>query len=388
MSNDQKAQESAMEISFEKSDLLQELAVAQGVVERKSTISILSTLLFEAGENRVLITATDLDVSLRTYCPATVKVKGACTIPARKFYDYVRLLPEGEIRIKVLENDWIQIRSGRSHTKVVGMSRKNFPNLPPFPADNTVRIPVEALRTAISKTAFAISQEESRYTINGALLLVEAEALTMVATDGHRLAHIRTNSLNLPAQEEVRVLIPKKALTEVASLLGTTDNSSIEFAKDESTLYFRIGSRLLTCRQLTGAFPNYDAVMPKEYTSTLSVGSVDLSQGIQRVSQFADATSQAVRIKVEPNQLRLLSSSSEIGESEETLETTYAGQPLAIGFNARYLIDFVRVAGSEKINFHFNSSDKAAEFRPEDEKTEDENKGKCQYRYIVMPMRV
>ena len=188
MSTDRKTNDSRMEISFEKSDLVRELATAQGVVERKNTIPILSSLLFEAGESRVLITATDLDVSLRTYCAATVKAQGACTIPARKFYDYVRLLPDGEIRIKVLENDWVQIRSGRSHTKMVGLSRKNFPSLPSFPADGAIELPAETLRTAIGKTAFAISQEESRYTINGALLLVQADALTMVATDGHRLA--------------------------------------------------------------------------------------------------------------------------------------------------------------------------------------------------------
>jgi DNA polymerase-3 subunit beta len=382
MSDDKKANDSTMEISFERSDLIRELATAQGVVERKSTIPILSSLLFEAGENRVLITATDLDVSLRTYCPAKVKAQGACTIPARKFYEYVRLLPDGEIHIKVLANDWIQIRCGRSHTKMVGLSRKNFPILPSFPADDAIRLPVEAVRTAISKTSHSISEEESRYTINGALLLVQPNTLTMVATDGHRLAHFQTTTdLSLP--DQIRVLVPKKALTEVASLLATTETSSIEFAKDESTLFFRIGSRLLTCRQMTGAFPNYEAVMPKEYASVVALGNADLTHGIQRVAQFADIRSQAVRFKLESNQLKMSSSSSEMGESEETLDTTYAGQPIAIGFNARYLLDFMKVAGTEKVNFHFKASDVAAEFRP------DENgNSSSKVRYVVMPMRV
>lgn len=373
----------AMEISFEKSDLVRELAAAQGVVERKNTIPILSSLLFEAGENRVLITATDLDVSLRTYCPASVKAQGSCTIPARKFYDYVRLLPDGEIRVKVLENDWVQIRSGRSHTKMVGLARKNFPNLPSFPTDGAIRLPVEELRTAISKTVFAISQEESRYTLNGALLLLQPDVLTMVATDGHRLAHIRTKAPKLSMPSEIRVLIPKKALTEVASLLATTDTSKIEFAKDESTLYFRIGTRLLTCRQMTGTFPNYEAAMPREYPHIVALGNSDLARGIQRVAQFADERSQAVRFKVERNQLKLSSSCAETGESEETLDTTYAGEPVAIGFNARYLLDFVRVTGSEKVKFHFKGPDAAAEFRPDED-----GEASSEFRFIVMPMRV
>jgi DNA polymerase-3 subunit beta len=265
---------------------------------------------------------------------------------------------------------------------MVGLSRKNFPILPSFPADDAIRLPVEAVRTAISKTSHSISEEESRYTINGALLLVQPNTLTMVATDGHRLAHFQTTTdLSLP--DPIRVLIPKKALTEVASLLATTETSSFEFAKDESTLFFRIGSRLLTCRQMAGAFPNYEAVMPKEYASVVALGNADLTHGIQRVAQFADVRSQAVRFKLESNQLKMSCSSSEMGESEETLDTTYAGQPIAIGLNARYLLDFMKVAGTEKVNFHFKASDVAAEFRP------DENgNSTSQVRYVVMPMRV
>jgi DNA polymerase-3 subunit beta len=265
---------------------------------------------------------------------------------------------------------------------MVGVSRKNFPVLPPFPAEGSIRVPVEALRSAITKTSFAISHEESRYTLNGALLLVQPGALTMVATDGHRLAHVRTTTADLSLENDVRVLIPKKALTEVASLLATTEAGSIEFAKDDSTLYFRIGSRLLSCRQMTGAFPNYEAVMPKDYKSIITLGNADLTQGIQRVAQFADIRSQAVRFKLERNQLKMSSSNVETGESEETLDTSYGGEAIAIGFNAHYVLDFVKVVGTEKVNFHFKASDVAAEFRPE------ENGNGSSVRYIVMPMRV
>src|ERR1041384_1961810 len=182
-----------MEISVSKNDLLKELTATQGVVERKTTIPILSNFLFEAAGDKLSITATDLDLSLRTSCPAKVKKEGSCTIPARKLYDYVKLLGDGDISIKLLENHWVQIRSGRSNTKMVGMARANYPQVPEFPAVAATSIPVAALRTLIARTIFAISNEESRYTLNGALLVLKAESIAMVATDGHRLPHM-TNS--------------------------------------------------------------------------------------------------------------------------------------------------------------------------------------------------
>src|SRR6201995_2232788 len=177
-----------LEITVSRAELLRELTAAQGVVERKTTIPILSNFLFEASDDKLTITATDLDQSLRTSCAAKVKKAGACTIPARKLYDYIKLLPEGEISIKLMDNHWVQIRAGRSNTKMVGMARANFPQVPEFPAVTATSIPAVALKTLIARTIFAISNEESRYTLNGALLVLKAESLAMVATDGHRLS--------------------------------------------------------------------------------------------------------------------------------------------------------------------------------------------------------
>src|SRR5438105_3010194 len=172
---------SAMEIIVSRNDLLRELTATQGVVERKTTIPILSNFLFEAAGDKLAITATDLDLSLRTACAAKVKKEGSCTVPARKLYDYVRLLPEGDIAIKLLENHWVQIRSGRSNTKMVGIARANYPQVPEFPAVATTAIPAMALKTLIARTIFAISNEESRYTLNGALMVLKAESIAMVA---------------------------------------------------------------------------------------------------------------------------------------------------------------------------------------------------------------
>src|SRR5262249_15673781 len=195
---------------------------------------------------------------------AKVKKEGSCTVPARKLYDYVKLLGDGEISIKLQENHWVQIRSGRSNTKMVGMARANFPALPLFPAESALHMPAPLLRNLIAKTIFAISNEESRYTLNGALLVVKPESITMVATDGHRLAHIEHNNTKIPVSGEMRVLVPKKAMAELSTLLAVSDAPAVEFAKDETTLFFRIGGRLLTSPQLTGQFPNYETVLPPD----------------------------------------------------------------------------------------------------------------------------
>src|SRR5438309_2148733 len=279
-----------MEITVSKFELLRELTATQGVVERKTTIPILSNYLFEAGGDKLSLTATDLDLSLRTSCSIKVKKEGSCTIPARKLHDYVKLLPDADITIKLLENHWVSIRCGRSNTKMVGMAQSNFPSLPAFPTAGVVKIPAQVLRSMIAKTGFAIASEESRYTLNGALMVLKPESITMVATDGHRLSHIERSGEKFDGiSGEMKTLIPKKAMDELKSLLDGTDTETIDFAKDESTLYFRIGTRLLTSRQLTGQFPNYEAVLPKDNSKSITVNGEDLSAAISRVAQFADA---------------------------------------------------------------------------------------------------
>jgi DNA polymerase-3 subunit beta len=372
-----------MEITVTKFDLLKELTATQGVVERKTTIPILSHFLFEAAGDKLAITATDLDLGLRTSCPAKVKKEGSCTIPARKLYDYVRLLPDGDITIKLLENHWVNIRSGRSNTKMVGMARSNFPALPVFPTAGTVNIPGGVLRTLISKTIFAISSEESRYTLNGALMVLKPESIIMVATDGHRLAHIEKAQESFPGVQEMKTLVPKKAMAELNSLLNSTDADVVEFGKDESTLFFRIGGRVLTSRQLTGQFPNYEAVLPRDNNKYVTVRCEDISSAIQRVAQFADERSGAIKLRLEKGALTISSSSAETGESEDSIETTYQSDPIVIGFNSQYLLDFLKASTGGEVRFEFKDSQSAGQLRP------DENgDAQFKYRYVVMPMRI
>jgi DNA polymerase III subunit beta len=375
----------AMEITVSRQDLVKELTATQSVVERKTTIPILSNFLLETDGDRLNITATDLDQAIRTSAAVKVKKAGACTIPAHKLYDYIKLLPDGDISIKLLENHWVQIRSGRSNTKMVGMARANYPQVPEFPAIAATSISLVALRTLIARTIFAISNEESRYTLNGALLILKAESLAMVATDGHRLSYVEKPGETLEGMSgEKRVLIPRKALQELQQLMATAaDDDKVEFADDEHTLFFRVGHRTLSTRKLSGQFPNFEAVMPRDNTKFAVVRSSELSSAIQRVAQFADERSNAIRLRLESNELKISASSTESGESEDTIDTPYSGDAIAVGFNSAYILDFLKALSNEgEVRLEFKDSQSAGQMRPEDPDAE------YKYRYVLMPMRI
>jgi DNA polymerase-3 subunit beta len=371
----------ATEFSVNNQELLKELSNLQRIVPRKTTIPILLNLHIQAAGNAIFLTASDADVSLRTVCSAKVKKEGRLTVPAHKFYDYVRLLEDGNVTMRLHENHSVQIRSGRSHTKMVGLAAESFPKLPLFPANSAVKLDTEAVRTLITRTLFAICTEESRYLLNGALLLLKPEGLTMVSTDGHRMAHVEYRKLQ--EAKESSVLIPKKALVELGALLNCTSANQIQFAQDESTLYFAVGSRLLTCRQLSGRFPNYEAVMPKDLSHKATVSREELLLALQRVAQFADEKSNGVRVRIAKKEFKLASSNGATGESEDVLETDYASEEKVIAFNSQYLLDFLRIVDCERVRLEFKDRESASEFRPDD----DREKG-CAYRYIVMPLRM
>jgi DNA polymerase-3 subunit beta len=378
------AQGAAMEITVSRQDLVKELTATQSVVERKTTIPILSNFLLEADEDRLNITATDLDQAIRTSAAVKVKKPGACTIPARKLYDYIKLLPDGDISIKLLENHWVQIRSGRSNTKMVGMARANYPQVPEFPTIAVTSISLAALRGVIARTIFAISNEESRYTLNGALLILKAESLAMVATDGHRLSFVEKPGENLEGiSGEKRVLIPRKALQELQQLLANSEAERVEFADDEHTLFFRIGHRTLSSRKLSGQFPNFEAVMPRDNTKFAVVRSSELAAAIQRVAQFADERSGAIRMRLEDNELKVSANSTESGESEDTIDTPYSAEPIVVGFNSGYILDFLKALDNAgEVRLEFKDSQSAGQMRPEDPEAE------YKYRYVLMPMRI
>ena len=216
--------------------------------------------------------------------------------------------------------------------------------------------------------------------LNGALLLLKPEGLTMVSTDGHRMAHVEY--LKPQATKEIRVLVPKKALTELSALLNSTSAEQIQFAQDDTTLFFAVGPRLLTCRQLSGQFPNYQAVMPQNQPHKASVSREELLLALQRVAQFSDEKSNCVRVRLGKKEFKLASSNAETGESEDVLETDYAGDQKAIAFNSQYLLDFLRAVDCERVRLEFKDGESASELRPEDS-----GEVPCAYRYVVMPLK-
>jgi DNA polymerase-3 subunit beta len=234
----------------------------------------------------------------------------------------------------------------------------------------------------IASTIFAISAEESRFTLNGALLLLKDTGLVMVSTDGHRLALIEKRVL-LPGLTGVfRALLPKKAMSEIQKLASDDPNKRIEFSGNDNHLFFRIDKRLLLSRKLTGNFPDYERVLPKEHPHTLVLQREEFKAAIERVAQFADERSKAIRIQLLKGELKVHSSISETGESEETIPVEYSGPDVEIGFNAQYLLDFLRSVDQAEVELHFKDANSAGELRPHGTAEE------TIYRYVVMPMRI
>ena len=371
-----------MDFTVSKTDLVRELNLSQGVVEKRTTIPILSNVLMEAEGERLTLTATDLELGIRCSCPARVAKEGAGTVPVRRLLDYVRLLPEGDLTIKFGENQWAMLTCGRSKTRIAGISRESFPELPQMP-EQLAEIPVGILASMIAKTIFAISAEESRFTLNGALLQLRSQSMLMVATDGHRLAHIETRSEIPGITASYRALLPRKAMGEILKLTSEVGpDAVVKFSGDDNHLFFQLGDRLLISRKLTGTFPDFERVLPKDHKTTVQIRRDDARATVERISQFADERSHAIRVQLCPGEMRVFSSISDTGESEETIPAEYEGTSLEMGFNAQYLLDFLRAISEDEVTFCFKDPHSAAEVRPSGEP------GAYQYRYVVMPMRI
>lgn len=370
-----------MEFTVSRADLVRELNLSQGVVEKKTTIPILSNILVEADRDRIVLTATDLELGIRVSCPARVKKSGAGTIPARRLLDYVRLLPEADVQVKTLDNHWASIVSGRSRTRIAGMSRESFPELPVMPPV-LAEMPIGVLATMIGKTIFSISTEESRFTLNGALMVLKKGGIVMVATDGHRLAMVESTAELPGITGAYRALLPRKAMAELQKLASDSDPAAVvRFSGDENHLFFELGERLLLSRKLTGNFPDYERVLPKDQPHSVTINRDEFRGSIERVAQFSDERSRAIRVHVGAGEMKIHSSVSDTGDSEESIPLTYDGPAVEIGFNAQYLLDFFRAVGTDEVRFLFKDAHSAGELRAGGE-------GADQYRYVIMPMRI
>jgi DNA polymerase-3 subunit beta len=385
-----------MEFVIEKGTLVRELQTVTGVVEKRATLPILANLLLEAGREGLQVGASDLEVTVRGTARASVVKEGSVTLPAAKLHEIARSLPEAEVQFKLLDRHQVAISCERTRYRISGQAREDFPKFPDLDVKRGIELPGTALREMIDRVAFAITTEDPRYSLNGALFLLEPGSMTLVATDGHRLAYAsRKVDLALPGGEQ-KLIVPRKALGEVAKLAASVeDGQSILFGRSGNHLWFRVGSHLLTSTVLEGNFPRYENVMPKACEIAITLATSDLADAVRRVSLLAsDRFGKAVKFGLAEGKLEL-SSETEMGEAHETLAVDYSGDDMTIGFNARYLLEFLGAVSSPSVRVELNPvkpgeeadaaksrpGDKPGQFRPDPSPDLD-------YRYIVMPMHL
>ena len=397
-----------MEFVVQKGEMLRELQYVQGVVEKKTTVPILSNLLLETTGNTLVITGTDLDVTIRCSCPAAVKVAGSVTVSARKLFNIVRLLPDSEIHFKMsggdewvaitcqryplvparhLEMDfkmsggdeWVAITCQRSRFKVASLSKENFPDVPQVDSER-LELPAASVRFMISRCIFAITQEESRFALNGALMILRPNQMMFVATDGHRLALVSATTEIPGVEGEMKNLVPKKTLVELVKL-AASGYDTIQFAKDSNHLLFQVGERILISRMLSGQFPNYEMVIPKDNDRDVKIDTVELSDTLKRVAIMADEQSRAIKLNLSEGQLDVSSNNADLGEAKASLPVEFEGETLSICFNAGYLLEFLSVLDSEKVTLQLRDGETQGLFSPADDE-------EYSYQYVVMPMQL
>jgi DNA polymerase-3 subunit beta len=369
-----------MEILVRRNDLVKELQLVQGIVERKNSIPILSNVLAEARTGELRISATDLDVSLRCGCAAQVVEEGAVTLGAKKLYEIVRSLPESDVSVKVEGDAWARIKCERVEIKMAGLPGEDFPSLPEARPGKAVDIPVAVLRALIQRTAFAITAEDARYYLAGALLVLDKDAAAMVATDGHRLAWAQRKAA-LKVAETTRVLVPRKAITELARLVEEMGGEDVvSFQQGDGHLIFAAGGRTLASKMVEAQFPAYEKVVGVTGDKKVAVGRELLQSAIRRVSLLSSERGRAVKMSLDDGRLEVSASSPELGEARESLPLEYAGDAVEIGFNAQYLLEFLAVVGTDEVALEVKDAESQGLLRPVGDDGGD-------YRYVVMPMR-
>jgi DNA polymerase-3 subunit beta len=370
-----------MEIVVRKNDLLRELQLFQGIVERKNTIPILANVLMDAKGEEVSFLATDLEVGLRSKCAATVTKPGALTLPAKKFFEIVKSLPETDIRISE-DKGGVKIAADRFDSRMQTLPREDFPSLPESAGAPTATLPRAALKEMVAKTQFAITGEDTRFFLNGAQFVLKADEMNLVATDGHRLALVTVarNGKSKEDAEENKAILPKKTLGELARLMSEGDGE-IVYERGENHLFFQVGDRLLISRMIDGQFPAYERVIPKGNDKRIEFERDRLTNAIKRVALLSNERSRAVKIQIDKGKVDVTSSSPELGEAKETLPVEYSGGTMQICFNAQYVLDFLAAVSTDIVSLELKDEVSQAVMKPVGADGYD-------YTYVIMPMRV
>jgi DNA polymerase-3 subunit beta len=368
-----------MELVVRKNDLLRELQLFQGIVERKNTIPILANVLLDAKDGEVKFLATDLEVALRSKCEATVTKAGALTLPAKKLYEIVKSLPDTDIRIAE-DKTGVKVAADRFDSRIQTLPKDDFPTLPDGGANPTALLAGSALKEMVAKTQFAITGEDTRYFLNGAQFVLRGDSMSLVATDGHRLALITVKRDGDPAAAEVKAILPKKTLGELGRLLSEGD-AQVSYERGENHLFFDVAGRKLISRMIDGQFPAYERVIPKGNDKHIEFERERLTNAVKRVALLSNERSRAVKFVIDKGKVDVTSSSPELGEAHETLPVDYDGASLQICFNAQYVLDFLSVVSTDVVALELKDEVSQAVMTPVGAEGYD-------YTYVIMPMRV
>jgi DNA polymerase-3 subunit beta len=375
-----------MELTVAKADLQKELQLCQGVVEKRSTIPILSNVLLRAADGRLQIAATDLDVTILSSTGARITTPGGVTIEAKRLFDVVRSLPDEDVHFTLQENNSMLIESGTAKFRLLGLPAEDYPTLPTVNSSEGFTIPLDELKTMVGKVKFAITHEETRFQLNGALLKIQPNKMEMVATDGHRMALINFPS-GLTGKgkkgSDLTILIPRKALSEIERLEAGEDGT-VRFGVSDNQLFFEAGERRLLARMIDVNFPNYMEVISRDNDRRVMVDRERLLSTIKRISLVANERTRAIRFDFAPGKLTVSSTNPELGDARETVPIDYAGQPFFVGLNAAYVMDFLSATDTASVSLDLKDENSQCIGRPAST-AEDLP---YDYLYVVMPMRL
>jgi DNA polymerase-3 subunit beta len=363
-----------MKFSVDKSVLLEGIQAVQNIIRSKAALPILSHILLETGNNSLRLTATDLDIGISCVIPVNVLETGSVSVPAKRFGDIIRELPgTTTTTINTKKNNLVLIETENCQFKIIGLPKEEFPKLPEFKDKEAVKIDQGILKEMLALTSFAVSFDETRYILNGILFKIENNALTLVATDGKRLAVIE-RKLKQSFDKTVKVIVPIKTIHELNRNLS--EGKEVSLILGNNQVLFDLDSVVVISRLIEGEFPDYRQVIPAPSDTKMQISREQFLLAVRRASLLATPDYQAVKFEVFKNKMVVSKSTPDIGESREEVPVDYQGREIMIGFNPNYLIDVLKNLEEEKLNFELTDGEKPGVIRVDG------------YIYIVLPMRL
>ena len=367
-----------MRIRVTQTDLSKTLALVTSVVPTTSSIPVLSNLLLEVERDRITISATDLDISIISRLGGEISEPGSITVAARRLYEIIRELPGEEVDISA-DGNQITVTCSRATFKMMGMEKEQFPKIANLEDEERISIGAEILDRMIRRTVYAVAKDETRPVLSGILWELGKDEMSMVGTDGHRLARMAVKG-NFGIKEPMGVIIPPKALNQVLKLLDGVDEISI--AVDKAFVGFFVGDTVIYSRRIEGTFPNYQKVIPENNQNILVADRLELMSATKRVSLLADSKTHKIKIYLGKEGLKLTASTPELGEAEEEVPATYSGDEMVVGYNASYILDVLKTTDADEIRFELGKPVEASVIKPASEPDGES------YICLVMPLRL